>query len=84
MVFAGLEDQLFSTYAPAMTKLSKRVALGDRAIPDWMAKLLIYRAQSRSQRLAATQRASVALMDEQLDESLAFADNAMHTASGRH
>ena len=84
VVFAGLEDQLFSTYAPAMTKLSKRVALGDRAIPDWMAKLLIYRAQSRSQRLAATQRASVALMDEQLDESLAFADNAMHTASGRH
>ena len=77
VVFAGLDDHLFSTHAPAAAKLIQRLALRDRAIPDWMAKILIYRAQSRSQRLAIVNRSSVGRMDEQLDESLGFAGNAM-------
>ncbi len=83
IVFAALDDHLFFTHAPAMAKLAQRlaqrIALEDRAIPDFIARLLIYRSQSRSQRLAAAQRTSVALLDEQMDESLAFADNAPHT-----
>ena len=42
-----------------------------------MAKILIYRAQSRSQRLAIANRNSVGRMDEQLDESLGFAGSTM-------
>lgn len=79
IVFAALDDQLLSVHAPVITKLIKRVAMGNHVIPYWMAKLLIYQAQSRSQHLAAAQRKSVAYEDEQLDESLAFAGNTIRT-----
>ena len=77
VVFAGLDDHLFSTHAPAAAKLIQRLAPQDRAIPNWMATILIYRAQSRSQRLAIVNRNSVGRMDEQLDESLGFAGSTM-------
>ncbi len=77
IVFAGLEDQVFATHIATLAKLAKRVASSNPTIPHWIAGILIGRAQSRSQRLAATQRMSVAYMDEQLDDSLAFAGNAM-------
>ncbi len=73
IVFASLDDQLFSTHAPAMARLITRTTRGNKAIPYWTAELLTFRAQIRSQRLAVTQRMSVAYEDEQLDESLGFA-----------
>ena len=77
IIFAGLADHLFATHAPTMAKLTKGVAARNQPIPRWIGKILIQLAQYRSQRLAATQRMSVARMDEQIDESLAFAGNEM-------
>ena len=75
VIFACLEDELFSTHSPAVARLFKRMIPPARTISSPMAHVVIRLAQSRSQRLAAVNRGSVARMDEQLDESLGFADS---------
>ena len=72
IIFASLDDQLFRTHGGAPVKLGGTIFTGNDKLPPAPAAALIRCAQIRAERLAAAQRTSVALMDEQLDESLAF------------
>lgn len=72
IIFASLTDELFTTHAGVLDKVLRRCA-GNRSLPAVAAAPLIAYAQHRAEKLARGQRFSVALMDEQLDESLAFA-----------
>ena len=73
-VIAALDDELPSIFAPALTRLLKRMPAGEEApLPKALAHILRLSAQSRAQRLQYRIRQQTLRLQDQRDSMLAFA-----------
>jgi len=71
-VVISLEDELFTRYAPKMTRLLKSMGQRTGRVPQTFARAVMHHAQRRAMRLAFQQRRSVHKQDDWLEEHLSF------------
>jgi len=69
-VIISVEDELFTRYAPRMTRLLRWLGAG--VVPQRLARLVRGHAQHRAKTLAFQQRRSVHKQDDWLEEHLSF------------
>jgi len=68
----SLEDEIYIVYAPAMTRLVKRLSNDGAQVPDTLSEALRRLAQFRAERRSADVRVQTLKLDRRLDRVLAF------------
>ena len=68
----SLEDEIYIVYAPAMTRLVKRLSNDGAQVPDTLSEALRRLAQFRAERRSADVRVQTLELDRRLDRVLAF------------
>ena len=72
-VIVALDDEMFRRFGtPLLLRLAAQLAASG-AVPPWLARLLVRRAQARAERMNAATRRQTVREDARLEKALAFA-----------